>query len=68
MHDRIREQLEREVTRKEFLQVIAGLLLAVFGVHNLITFFLNVSDPNKRITSLPNEEASRGFGSRKFGI
>jgi hypothetical protein len=70
MHDYIREQLQREMTRKEFLQILTGILLSVFGFHNLLALLsghaAGSTRPSSAVDSLLGD-SRHGFGSRKFG-
>jgi len=52
--------LAQEITRKQFLQLSAGAIIAILGFGNL----LSLLGGNKH-TTLPSHH---GFGSRKFGI
>jgi hypothetical protein len=58
--------LDQTMSRREFLQMGAGLILALFGVQNLIATFQKHTYRNTAPSSLmtPNGD---GFGSRKFG-
>jgi hypothetical protein len=66
MRDYFRDQLNKEMTRKQFLQALAGLLLAVFGFHNLVNFLSSSQQP---LHSSDHGKATNpdGFGSRNFG-
>lgn len=66
---RINEHLlQKEMTRKEFLQYMVGLLIAVFGFSNLVSVLSGLRDsPNGRPQPLINDDGLHGFGSRKFG-
>ena len=64
MREHFREQLQKEMTRGQFLQVMAGLLLAVFGVHNLLAFF---SSEQNAARSSDSSALDQSFGSRRFG-
>jgi len=64
MRDNMREQLNKEMTRKQFLQYLAGALLMIFGFNNLMTLLLG--NKSQRILLQPETDRS-GFGSRKFG-
>ena len=69
MRDQLREQLNTEITRKQFLQYTAGALLMVFGFHNLLSLLSGNKMLEKHIfVSTPVPADGRdGFGSRKFG-
>jgi hypothetical protein len=66
MREYLREQLNKEMTRKQFLQAMAGLLLAVFGFHNLVNF-LTSSTGSHTTSQHPPATDPDGFGSRRFG-
>lgn len=58
--------LQKEMTRKEFLQFAGGSLFVVLGLTNLgalLHHFTKIADNPRPLTP----EASHGFGSRKFG-
>lgn len=62
----IKELLAREMSRKEFLQLTAGAVIALLGVGNFIKYLLAHSrraDNGQKIAG----KTSNGFGSRKFG-
>ena len=56
------ELFEQELTRKQFLQLLLGSGLALFGFGNFLTFLRTISDKPQSGAS-----AGHGFGSRKFG-
>jgi hypothetical protein len=69
MRDGLRGTLNTEVTRKQFLQYLAGVLLMIFGLDNLISLLKN---DLRHAKYLPNSNTSSSngtssFGSRKFG-
>jgi hypothetical protein len=56
--------LTKEMTRKQFLQFMAGALVAFLGMSNFLSFLSKHSEhPNKSVVN----DSSHGFGSRKFG-
>ena len=61
-----RALLDREMTRKEFLQIVGGSLVVLFGVANFIKLIQQYARPQSQKQA--NAEASHGFGSRKFGV
>lgn len=61
----LRNRLNTEVTRKQFLQYTGALLLMVFGLDNLIT--LLTAGRNGKLLPQHHNTASDGFGARKFG-
>ena len=64
MRDDFRNRLlNKEMTRKEFLQYTVGALLVVFGFGNLLSLLTHrVKDKVS-----PGDDSRHGFGSRKFG-
>lgn len=64
MGKNITQLLDKEVSRKEFLQFVGGGVLVIFGLNNLISY---ISQFNRPATSDAPVEASNGFGSRRFG-
>jgi hypothetical protein len=68
MRDVLRERLNTEVTRQQFLQYMGTALLMVFGLNNLIQLLSttrSVKYPQQPAVPAPN--ASDGFGTRRFG-
>ncbi len=56
--------LEREMSRKEFLQFLGSSLVVLFGLSNFVNLLQRTAHP----THIQNSgEARGGFGSRKFG-
>lgn len=64
MSRNINSLLEREVTRREFLQIMAGGIAVIFGVHNLISYIMSFNHDKKASEAVGT---SHGFGSRSFG-
>jgi hypothetical protein len=59
-----RALLDREMTRKEFLQIVGASLIVLLGVGNL----LKVLQPKTgQLSETAQKQAMHGFGSRKFG-
>lgn len=61
--------LAKKMTRREFLQVVGGSLLILFGLGNVIavlTHVKKIGQPTQ--TKLAQNEAIHGFGARKFGV
>lgn len=59
--------LEKQMSRKEFLQLVGSSFVVLFGFANVISLwdrFTRPQQPSQVITT----EASHGFGSRKFGV
>ena len=58
--------LQKELTRREFLQFLGGAIVIVIGFGNLITLmkhFTKTAEPDK----VANTDTNNGFGTRKFG-
>lgn len=62
MHNQVKELVDKEMSRKDFLKFMAGGALVLFGVNNLLSYFLQSKSPSSQ-----NLPTSHGFGSRKFG-
>lgn len=61
--------LNKEMTRKQFLQHVGLLILAVVGISNMLASFKNIFDLPARQPRVAQEEPkSKGFGSSKFGV
>jgi len=61
--------LKREMTRREFLQFAGGSVLILLGLGNFLQLLAHMrktadTPPVARVEN----EASRGFGSRRFGV
>jgi hypothetical protein len=67
MRDYLREQLQREITRKEFIQILGVLLLSIFGVHNFVNIIAG-NFPGTKGKRRGGGPASHGFGSSRFGV
>lgn len=67
MRDNMREKLNTEITRKQFLQYMGTALLMVFGLNNLISL-LTGNKPHHLLPGSGATESHHGFGSSKFGI
>jgi hypothetical protein len=62
MEKHVKELIGREVSRKDFLKLLAGGAVVLFGLNNLIAYFMQAK--HSQPGSLPT---THGFGSRKFG-
>ena len=60
--EKVGTALQQEVTRKQFVQIVAGGGLTLFGLGNFLSFFKNITQP---AVATDNHH---GFGSRKFGV
>jgi len=69
MRGAIREKLDTEITRKQFLQFLAAALLAVFGLNNLLSL-LSGNGREVHHVLAPSSQGleQNGFGTRKFGV
>jgi hypothetical protein len=70
MRDYLRDQMQREITRKEFLQILTGVMLSVFGFHNIIALLSGKSPVTQHILGEPTDgskDGRHGFGSSRFG-
>jgi hypothetical protein len=59
--------LQKEMTRREFLQFGGSLVLVLFGLSNIIAHISRVKKIADDPTKIAQVDASHGFGSRKFG-
>lgn len=67
MRDNLREQLNVEITRKQFLQYMTTVALMVFGLNNLVSLLTSGKIGVHPGTARPGDERD-GFGGRKFGV
>lgn len=58
--------LEREMSRKEFLQIAGGSLVGVLGLTNFAELLLNANKPAQQ-TQTPQKKPY-AFGNRRFGV
>jgi hypothetical protein len=65
MREELREKLNTEITRKQFLQYMAAALLAVFGFNNLLSLLSGSREVHH--VFVPGTDHN-GFGTRKFGV
>jgi len=65
MRDSLREKLNTEITRKQFLEYLAAAALALFGLNNLLSLLSGAKLP--RTVVVQGDSNPDGFGSRKFG-
>lgn len=59
--------LQKEMTRREFLQFGGSLLLVLFGLSNIISHISHVKKIANDPTKIAEVDPNHGFGSRKFG-
>lgn len=62
-----KELLQKQMSRKEFLQIVGMALLTIFGVNNLISLMLRGNQQPQNVTQAGKVPTSHGFGSRTFG-
>jgi hypothetical protein len=67
MRGNIREQLNTELSRKQFVQYLSAALLAAFGVGNVLGLLLGSKQGHTTIVIGGNSNGSHGFGSSRFG-
>lgn len=68
MHDEnMRTKLHTEITRKQFLQMMAGAALMVFGLENLVSLLTGHKFQKNIFITNQGSDTARGFGSSKFG-
>lgn len=65
MREVLRERLNTEVTRQQFLQYMGTALLMVFGLNNLVNLLSNTKTIERQQPYVP--APSDGFGTRRFG-
>ena len=63
----MREKLNTEITRKQFLQYMGTAFLMVFGLNNLVSL-LTGTKPKHLFMDHGSTEGAHGFGSSKFGV
>jgi hypothetical protein len=68
MRDNLREKLNTEITRKQFLQFMGAALLTVFGFHNLLSLLGGSRDMHHVFVPHPLDNQTDGFGTRRFGV
>lgn len=64
MNKNINQLLERDVSRKEFLQFVGGGIIVLFGLQNLINYLVQF---NQAPTAPKQTDAEHGFGASRFG-
>jgi hypothetical protein len=68
MRENMREKLNTEITRKQFLQYLAAALLAVFGLNNLLSLLAGNRDVQRILVPTTGPSNHDSFGTRKFGV
>ena len=64
---RIKQLLDKQMTRRDFLQFAASSALVLFGLSNVLALL----NHTKKVADSSLESTNRtstGFGSRKFGV
>lgn len=64
MNEKYQEIVGRELSRKDFLKLIGGGIIVLFGMNNLINYVAHFRTSTPKATV----ESSHGFGTRKFGV
>ena len=64
MNEKYQELVEREVSRKDFIKLIGGGIIALIGMSNFISYLAHF---HRTGTPKPTIESRHGFGSRTFG-
>ena len=67
MRENMREKLNTEITRKQFLQFMAAALLTVFGLNNILSLLGGNRDIHQVLAPGGAGTEHNGFGARKFG-
>jgi hypothetical protein len=60
------ELTHRDVTRKQFLMILSGGLIAILGFGNFISFFESATK-KKTVKQVADDTSPSGYGTRKFG-
>lgn len=61
--------LQKEMTRKQFLQYMTAVLVALLGLGNIISALTSLRQkPEIFAQQSTATEAEKGFGTRKFGV
>jgi hypothetical protein len=68
MRDTMREKLNTEITRKQFLQFMAAAVLTVFGLNNILALLGGNRDIHQVLVPGAANTDNNSFGTRKFGV
>lgn len=60
--------LQRELTRKEFLQYMLGFFVVALGISNFLATIKKLETHGVKSTIPQTTTRSHGFGSSKFGV
>jgi secreted PhoX family phosphatase len=65
----VKELLDKEMSRKDFLKVAGMGALSVFGGARVVSYMLSNTKPAPQQDTVAKQtgQATHGFGSRKFG-
>ncbi|MEJ0073272.1 MAG: hypothetical protein WDN27_04310 [Candidatus Saccharibacteria bacterium] len=66
-NEKMREQLNTEITRKQFLQYMAGATLMVLGFNNLFSLLSGHRSIQHVMHHYDGGDLEASFGSRRFG-
>ena len=65
----IKEQLAKEVSRKQFLQFLTAGVISVFGFSNILGMFIGHKQGGHHTTIvIGGSDKTNGFGASKFGV
>lgn len=65
----IRDLLDREMDRREFLQFVGGAVIALFGVGSVVRYLTtHTSGRQQQEVAQPVKQALRGYGSSPYGV
>lgn len=64
MNAKLQEFLGKELSRRDFLKLVAGSLIMAVGINNFVAYFMNFNRPKIESSSQP---VTHGFGASKFG-
>ena len=64
----LRERLDAEITRKQFLQYSGILLLTIFGLGNFISIFGLHKEFISQASQGSDKTEHHGFGNSRFGV
>lgn len=64
----LQELFARQLTRKEFIKLLGVALLSFVGVNNFIAMLNKSSKRTSEKAVAQNVNATKGFGTSKFGV
>ena len=68
MREELREKLNTEITRKQFLEYLVGAVLLLFGFNNLLSLLTGGKTTRYVMMPGPAGHSADGFGARRFGV